>query len=551
MRKSKTSLAALVLLVAVAALVAVGCGGGSSGGSGVKGAKRTEAANQTITLAWGAEPPSLDPGLATDTTSSNVLLNIMDPLVKLDPTTLKAVPNLAQSWKVSGKVVTFKLRHDGRWTNGDPVTANDFVYSWLRTISPGLGADYAYQFYGIKGAQAYNECDSKKQNCTALKKAVGVSAPDRYTLRVVLTSPQPWFVQQVAHHSFLAVNRKAIQRWGNKWTEPGHIVTNGPFTLATWRHDAEIDLVKWDHWRNASSVALTRVNGKIITDGTTAVQSFAAGEVDVNTTGIPPSDIPRLKTQDTYQHYPGLGTYYYGFNVKVIKDVNQRRAMALAIDRQSIIDHIAQADQTPALSFSPKGIPGFDQITTRFLTPTADMARAQALMKKVKNPVKNVNLFLNDAPGHREIAIAIQAAWKKLGINTTIKQMEWAQFLQFLGPPPNKSVGAYRLGWIGDYVDDINFLELWTCASGNNNTNFCNKSYDALIAKARKTPDNAARYQLYAQAERMLTGPNGAMPITPIYWYTYVTQEDPSVADSFKINLLDQFDLSKVKVVLT
>jgi oligopeptide transport system substrate-binding protein len=540
--------AVLVLLAAVSALVAAGCGGGSSK-SGTAGENKTKTADQTITIAWGAEPPSLDPGLATDTTSSNVLLNIMDPLVKLDAKTLKPVSSLAQSWNVNGKVVTFNLRHDGRWTNGDPVTANDFVYSWLRTISPGLGADYAYQFYGIKGAQAYNNCDSSKQNCGKLKKAVGVSAPDKYTLRVVLTTPQPWFIQQVAHHSFLAVNRKAVQQWGDKWTEPNHIVTDGPFKLVTWRHDAEIDLAKWDGWRDASSVALARVNGKIITDGTTAVQAFTAGEVDVNTTGIPPSDIPRLKTEDTYQSYPGLGTYYYGFNVKVIKDVNQRRAMAFAIDRQSIIDNIAQADQVPAVSFSPKGIPGFATIETKYLEPKADMSRAQSLMKKVKNPVKNVNLFINDSPGHKEIAIAVQAAWKKLGINTTIKQMEWAQFLQFLGPPPNKSVGAYRLGWIGDYVDDINFLELWTCGSGNNNTNFCNKKYDALISKARQTQDNAARQQIYAQAEAMLTGPNGVMPIMPIYWYTYVTQEDPSVQDSFNINLLDQFDLSKVKVV--
>ena len=547
----RRSAASLILLAAVSALVAAGCGGGSSGGSGTKGAKATKAADQTITMAWGTEPPSLDPGLATDTTSSNVLENIMDPLIKLDPKTLKPIPNLAQSWTVKGNVVTFKLRHDGRWTNGDPLTANDFVYSWLRTISPELGADYAYQFYGIKGAEAYNSCDAKKQDCNALRKKVAITAPDKYTLRVGLTSAQPWFVQQVAHTSFLAVNKKAVTQWGNKWTEANHIVTNGPFKLVKWQHDAEIDLAKWNGWRDAPSVSLTKVNGKIITDATTAVQSFSAGELDVNTTGIPPSDIPRLKTQDTYQSYPGLGTYYYGFNVKAVPDVNQRRAMAFAIDRQSIIDNIAQADQTPATSFVPKGMPGFNVIKNDFLEPRADMTKAQDFMNKVKHPVKNVNLFINDAPGHKEIAIAVQAAWKKLGINTTIKQMEFAQFLQFLGPPPNKAVGAYRLGWIADFVDAINFLELWTCKSGNNNTNWCNPKFDSLIAKARSTANNDQRFKLYAQAEDMLTGPNGAMPIMPIYWYTYVTQEAPNVAGSFSINPLDQFDLSKVKVVLS
>ena len=540
----------LALLVAVTALVAVACGGGtaSKGGSGGGGGGGQRAANQVLTMAWGAEPPSLDPGLATDTTSSNVLLNIMDPLVKLDPKTLKPVPNLAESWDVSGANVTFHLRHDGKWTNGDPVTAQDFVYSWLRTISPGLGADYAYQFFGIKGAADYNGCDPKKQNCNALKRQVGISAPDRYTLQVQLTTPQPWFIQQVAHHSFLAVNQKAVKRWGNKWTEPGHIITDGPFKLAVWRHDAEIDLVKWNQWRDATDVTLKRVNGRIITDGTTAVQSFAAGEIDVNTTGIPPADIPRLKRKDTYQNYPALGTYYYGLNVKNVP-LQERRALAFAIDRRSIIDHIAQADQIPATSFSPKGIPGFGEIKNSYLEPTADLDRAKQLLANTPNAKKNLTLFVNDAPGHKEIAIAVQAQWKRLGINTTIKQMEWAQFLEFLGPPPNKAVDAYRLGWIGDYVDDINFLELWTCKSGNNNTNYCNKGYDNLIEKARQTEDNGERHRLYAQAEDMLTGPNGDFPIIPIYWYTYVTQEAPSVKDSFNINLLDQFDLSKVKVV--
>jgi oligopeptide transport system substrate-binding protein len=542
---------ALALLAALAALVAAGCGGGGSSNnnaSGSGGGSGKLAADQTITIAWGAEPPSLDPGLATDTTSSNVLLNIMDPLVKLDSKTLKPVPSLAQSWDVKGATVTFHLRHDGKWTNGDPVTANDFVYSWLRTISPELGADYAYQFYGIKGAQEYNGCDSKKADCNALKAKVGISAPDKYTLKVQLVTPEPWFIQQVAHHSFLAVNKKAVTKWGEKWTEPGHIVTDGPFKLAVWRHDAEIDLVKWNGWRDAKSVTLKRANGKIITDGTTAVQSFDAGEVDVNTTGIPPSDIPREKTKDTYQNYAALGTYYYGINVKNVP-LSERKAMNFAIDRQSIIDNIAQADQVPAVSFSPKGIPGFGQIKTDYLEPGADTAKAKSLLGKTANAKKNVTLFVNDSPGHKEIAIAVQAAWKKIGINTTIKQMEWAQFLQFLGPPPNKAVDTYRLGWIGDYVDDINFLELWTCHSGNNNTNYCNPKYDALIDKARHTQDNAERYKLYGQAENMLTGPNGDFPIIPIYWYTYVTQEAPSVKGSFNVNLLDQFDLSKVKVV--
>jgi oligopeptide transport system substrate-binding protein len=546
----KTSKAWLLLamLALGLGLVAAGCGGGDDNAASDEGAVQGGlASQQVLTLNWGAEPPSLDPGLATDTTSSNVLVNIMDPLIKLGDD-LKPVPNLAESWKVSkdGKTVTFKLRSDGKWTNGDPVTAEDFEWSWKRTISPELAADYAYQFYGIVGAQEYNGC---KSNCEALRDKVGITALDDRTLEVKLTTPQPWFVQQVAHTSFLAVNRKAVERWGSKWTEAKNIVTNGPFKLAAWRHSSELNLVKWDAWRDAKDVKLTLVNGRMITDGTTAVQAFEAGEIDVNP-NIPPEEIPRLKETSEYAQDPGLGTYYYGINTKNIPDVNQRRAMSLAINRQEIIDNIAQADQTPSNGFTPQGMPGFDVINPKSKWEPADgnMDEAKALMAKVANPKKNITLLLNDSPGHREIAVAIQAAWKELGLTTTIKQQEWAQFLEFLGPPPDPSVDVYRNGWIGDYVDAINFLELWTCTSGNNNSNFCNKRYDGLVAKARQTQDNAARYKIYAQLEQILGGPNGEMPMIPIYWYTYVDQERESVKDTYKVNLLNQTDLTKVEI---
>ena len=216
----------LALLVTSLALVAAGCGGDDdeAAGDGATteeqgGAEGGLAADQTITVNWGTEPPSLDPGLASDVTSANILLNIMDPLVKLDDD-LNPVPAAAESFETSedGKTVTFTLRDDVKWTNGDPVTAQDFEYSWKRTISPELGADYAYQFYGIVGAQDYNSCDADKDDCAALADKVGVTAVDDKTLEVKLTTPQPWFTQQVAHHSFLAVHKPTVDQFGDKWT---------------------------------------------------------------------------------------------------------------------------------------------------------------------------------------------------------------------------------------------------------------------------------------------------------------------------------------------
>jgi len=555
--RSKTFWLLLAMVVASLALVAAGCGGDDEGddaaGTGTGATTDeggTEAAEQVITVNWGTEPPSLDPGLASDTTSANILFNIMDPLVKLDDD-LNPVPYAAESVETSedGKTVTYTLRDGLKWTNGDPVTAEDFEYSWKRTVSPELGADYAYQFYGIVGAQEYNGCDPKKDKCAALADKMAVNAVDDKTLEVKLTTPQPWFVQQSAHHSFLAVHKPTVDKFGDKWTEAENIVTNGAFTLERWEHSSAIDIVKDPDWRDADTVKLTRVNGRMIEDGTTAVQAFEADEVDALLT-LPPDETARLKETAEYAQYGALGTYYYGVNVDNIPDVKQRRAMALAIPRQSIIDNIAQADQIPATGFTPEGMPGYEAINpdSPWLPPEGDLEQAKELMGEVASPKENITLYINDSPGHREIAVGVQAAWKELGIDSTIKQQEFQQYLEFLGPPPNKDVDSYRLGWIGDFVDAINFLELWTCESGNNSTNYCNKDYDALIEKARQTEDNDARYEIYGQAEEILFGEDGDMPVLPIYYYTYQGLERESIKDSFELNLLDQVDLTEVVV---
>jgi oligopeptide transport system substrate-binding protein len=543
----------LVALLALA-FVAAGCGGGGSSSSNTttSASGNANASGGTLRMAIGSEPPSLDPGLATDTTSAFVVLNTNTPIIYLGPAPdLKPEPGLAKSWDVAGKTVTLHLRDDVKWTDGTTVTADDVVWSWLRTISPQLGADYAYQFYGIQGASEYNSCkpSASNQQCNSLKSKVGLTAPDATTVKITLTSPQPWFLQQLSHTSFIPVNKGAVDKWGDKWTAPGHNVSDGPFKLTSWKHDASLTLVKNPDWYDASRVKLDKVDLTIITEGATAEQSFNSGNVDVNETGWPPSDTPRIKNTPAYQQFPSLGIYYYGFNVKAIPDVNQRKAMALAIDRKAIVDHITQTGQVPATAFSPEGIPGAKTINagSTFLSPTANMDEANKYMAKVSNPVKSVNLIFNNAPGHKEIATAIQANWKKLGLNVTLKQQDWPQFLKFLGPPPDPSVGVYRNGWIADFPDDINFLSIFQCGSGNNNTNWCNKDYDNLLKQATAEPDQAKRYGLYKQAETMLTGAGGEMPIAPIYWYTFAYQVADNV-HGWNTNPMDAIDLTKVSI---
>jgi oligopeptide transport system substrate-binding protein len=551
MRKRTLARALALGVVLTVALVTAGCGGGGGNSSSSSTGSAGSQLGGTLTMAFGSEPPSLDPGLATDTSSSFVVLNTNTPIVTLGPAPdLKPEPALAKSWTVNGANVTLHLRNDVKWTNGRTVTANDVVYSWLRTISPQLGADYAYQFYGIKGAQEYNSCkpSASNQQCNSLKSKVAITAPDATTVKITLTSPQPWFMQQLSHTSFIPVNKEAVTKWGNRWTQPGHDVSDGPFTMTQWRHDASLTMVKNPNYWNAKSVKLNKVVLKIITDGSTAEQAFNSGEVDVNETGWPPSDTPRIKATPAYQQFPSLGIYYYGFNVKNIKDVNQRRAMSLAIDRNAIVTHITQTGQVPATNLTPAGMPGASTINKdKFVKTTSDMALAKQYMGKVKNPVKSITLVFNNAPGHKEIATAIQANWKELGLNVTLKQQDWPQFLKFLGPPPDPSVDVYRNGWIADFPDDINFLSIFQCGSGNNNTNWCSKPYDNLLKQATAEPNQQKRYELYQKAEAMLTGKNGDMPIAPIYWYTFAYQVAQNV-QGWNTNPMDEIDLTKVSV---
>jgi len=544
-KRKRWYLSALVAVVTGLALA--GCGGDSGNDESSGDTGGGQAASEQV-LRWGLGSEfNLDPGLATDTTSSKILLNIFDPLVKLDKD-LNAQPAAAESWDVKGPNVTYHLRSGMKWTNGDPVTAHDYEFAWKRALSPELASDYAYQLFGIKGAEEYNSCE---KNCDKVKDKVGIKATDDSTLKVTLTSEQPWFIQQSAHHVFLPVNQKAVQASPEGWTRPQNIVTNGPFKVESAQPSASITLVKNDDWRDAKDVKLTRVEGKIIVDGTTAVQSFEAGEVDVLDEQLPSEEIARLKDTPEYELYTGLSTSYYGFNNKKITDIHQRRAMSLAVNRQEIIDNITQANEIPAKGFTPEGMPGFDDIVgegSPWTPAEGDMEKAKAEMAKATKPVKNVTVFTNESPPNEDVAVALQSMWKELGINAKIKVMEWQQFLEMLGPPPPNSVDLYRLGWVGDFVDDINFLELWTCDSGNNNANFCDKSYDALVVKAKNTPDNAERYKIYNQLESKLTGENGALPFIPLWSGTYNNLERDTVKDTFNINLLDQVDLTQVEV---
>ena len=311
-----------------AALVAAGCGGGDKkGAAGGGGATKP----QVLKMAWGAEPPSLDPGLATDTTSSNMLLNIMDPLVQArrrPPSRFRPGRKLGRR-REGRDLPSSRRRSLDERRPGDRARLRVLVEA--HDLDPKLAADYAYQFYGIVGAEVYNS--AKPAQAAALKDKVGVKALDDRTPASDADLGPPWFVQQMAHHSFLVVHEPTVEKYGTKWTEPRTSSRTAPFKLAagstTPRSPGQ------EHGVAQRGRGQARPGrGPIIVDGTTPVQAFEAGEVDaLDGGGLPPADMPRLKQTPEYEKYPALGTYYYGFNMKNIPDVNQRRAMALAIDR--------------------------------------------------------------------------------------------------------------------------------------------------------------------------------------------------------------------------
>jgi oligopeptide transport system substrate-binding protein len=390
----------------------------------------------------------------------------------------------------------------------------DFKNAWTRILDPATAADYAYMLYQIKGAAEFN-------GGTGSADALGIDATDPNTLVVSLTSPAPWFVPMMNHQAFFPIPKATVDQFGDKWTEPANIVTNGPYNLTEWNHDSDMTIQKWDGWRDASTVTLETIKMTMITEDTTAVAAFENGEIDVQDS-LPTADMPRLKALPQYKMFPTLGLYYYGFNTKhaPLDDVKVRKALALAIDRQAIIDNIAQADQQAATSISPPGLPGFDTYVQKdFLTAAAQVDQAKALLAEAGYPdgagLPEIVIYHNTSEGHAAIATAIQEEWKAIGVNATIKNMEWKQYLDFV--QNNDETMVYRMGWIADFADAYNFLDLFRTKSGNNYTRWGSAAYDKALDDSLTAPDDAARWALYAQAEKIASD---EMPIMPIYWYT-------------------------------
>jgi len=518
-RRTRWGLFVLVALVVVAlGLVAAGCGGSGTtttgGGSGTTAAGDL-AEDQTLRININTEPPSIDPNLGTDTTSVKVINSVFEGLthVAYDGSVF---PGIAEKWEVSddGLTYTFQLRGTDKWSNGDVVTSQDFKDSWLRILDPATAADYAYMLFVIKGAEEFNAGEGKAED-------VAIDATDPKVLKVTLVGQTPWFVPMMAHQSFFPIHKKTVDQFGDKWTEPENIVTNGPFKLTTWNHESDILLEKWADHRLAPETTLEKIKMVMIVESTTGVAAFENGEIDVQE-DLPVADMDRLKKLPEYTLFPMLGIYYYGFNVKhaPLDKVEVRQALALAIDRQSVIDNVAKADQLPATSFTPKGMPGWDVYNkSALLKPTADVETAKKLLADAGFPegagLPEIVIYYNTSEGHQAIATAIQEQWKQVGVKATLKNMEWKQYLDFV--QNNDETMVYRMGWVADFADAYNFLDVLRGGGGNNYTRWTSDAFNKGLADALQAADDNARYQIYSNMEQIL---EDEMPVAPIYWYT-------------------------------
>jgi oligopeptide transport system substrate-binding protein len=509
---------------------------------------------QEVTYNLAMEPDSIDPAVTWGIADANVELQVFDGLTRLDHNNTPQ-PAIAKSWTISKDRHTyiFTLR-DAYWTNGTPVTAYDFEYAWKRALSPELAASYAYQLYYIYGGQAFNESikvgskyyapmlDAKGNPVMKTvggkqvaqpnmakqidpSKNIGVKALDAKTLKVYLQSPTVYFLNLTAFPTLMPVC-KAVVSTNDKWaSDVTNYVTDGPFKLTQWSHNDKMTFVKNPTYWDKNAVKLTKITYLMVTDESTALSMYESGQMDVGST-VPLSELPKLVASGDAKIFPELGTYFSVFNVnkKPFNDVRVRKAMSLAINRQQITTSITRGGQIPALTLVPYGVadavPGTDFRTVGgSYFKDNDLTTAKALLAQAGYPngkgFPAFTYLYNTSSANQSIAEALQQMWKKnLGITCTLRSEEAGVWVD---DRTNGNFDVTRGSWIGDYMDPNTFLDMWVTGSGTNMAGWSNKTYDALIVKAKATVDPKARMATLHAAEKLLMT---NMPIAPIYYYT-------------------------------
>ncbi|MEW6485820.1 MAG: peptide ABC transporter substrate-binding protein [Pseudomonadota bacterium] len=485
------------------------------------------AARQEIVRQIKDEPASLDPAQAVGLPEMQVIRDLFEGLTNQDSTG-NIVPGVAERWQSNdNKTWIFTLRRDARWSDGKPVTAADFVYSWQRLVDPAKRSPFAWfaALGGIENAGAITRGEKPPSS-------LGVTAIDAWHLKVTLDHPVAYFPSLVANVCLFPVPRDVIRSAKNDWTQPGELVGNGAYQLQQRVVNEKIVLVRnKDYWDNTHTV-LNKVTFVPINEESAATQRYRAGNIDI-TESFPKNMYRLLKKELPGQVYTPmqLGTYYYAFNTRKgpTADVRVRRALSWSIDRQVIADKVLGTGEKPAWGFTPVGTQGFHPQPLYIQQHTQQELNAQAkslLASAGYGPGRPLHLTLlyNTAEVHQKIAIAIASMWKKnLGVDVTLQNQEWKTYLD------SRNQGNFdviRASWIADYNEPSTFLGLLTRGNSGNISGFSNPQYDALLARAARERTEAARNSDYNKAEQMIAE---EVPIAPIYQYTNARLISPRV----------------------
>lgn len=488
------------------------------------------------------EPETIDPHVVSGVPDNNIVTQIFEGLMKHGPDWVTLLPGQAESIpspKDGGKRYVFKLRKDLKWSDGTPLTAKDFEYSWLRAMRADTMGPYSYWLTdNIEGAKAYAD----NPNAQTMAK-VGVKALDDRQFEVRLNKPVPYFLHLTAESVMFPVKKSVIEAHGDKWIRPDNIVSNGPYVLKQWQVQQKILMEKNPNYWGKDSIKINRVVALPLNDKQTAVNMFRQGRLDWSgPKGAPSSLVAAFQRDPNFRIDPAFITYFYRFNTTKppLDDVRVRQALALSIDRDALVKKVIRGGETPALSLvppktgdyvSPQGV-----ISADF---QKNLVRAKALLaeylkeKNIKN-LRTLNLQYDTKELHKRIAQAVQEMWRtNLGVEVKPFNLEWKVYLQ---AQRNMDFDISRSGWQGDYPDPATFLELFTSTSGNNHTGFKNKKYDELFSGSSGELNEKKRLHMLAEVEKVLLE---ELPIVPLFFYTNFSFVRPEVA-GFPPNLVDR-----------
>jgi oligopeptide transport system substrate-binding protein len=500
----------------VALLFQSGCGkkeNASTGSTGANGAPR-----KILRIGNAGEPQDLDPLVVQGSPEHRLMLALFEGLVSEDPQ-LNLIPGVAEKWDVSddGLVYTFHLRADAKWSNGDPVTADDFVQSYKRTLTPALASEYSYMLWHVVGAEDYN-----KEKLTDFTKT-GFKALDPRTLQLTLRQPTPFLLHALNHQAWYPVHIATVKKFGGleqrstAWTRPENFVGNGPYALKEWRPHQKIVMDRSPTYWDRANVKIDELQFLPVELADNEERMFRAGQLDM-TYETPLTKIPLYQREhpEVLHLDPLNAIYFYRFNVKrkPFDDVRVRRALALSIDRESLVKNVTLAGETPAYQFVPPNLIGYNSRHTF----KADIPEAKRLLAEAGYPdgkgFPPVELLYNTLERHKVIAEALQQMWRKnLGIEITLFNQEWKVYLD---AQHSKNYQFERAGWVADYMDPHPYFDIWETGNGNNDTNWGNPEYDRLLHAAINSKTNAARFEIYQQMEKILVD---EMPVMPIYFY--------------------------------